>query len=155
MKAAYYYKKDVKPDCILSVRAPNSTGYPQINKEGKVTYVHRDVYAAANGLTKDQMKHIVVRHTCDCRQCINPAHLIGGTVADNNMDMRLRGRASGGGMTGTDNPAAKLTLDVVVKIRADSKLAYADRAKKYGISKSQVARTVNNQYWKGCDDEVT
>lgn len=37
---------------------------------------------------------LVVRHTCDNPPCVNPAHLILGTMADNSADMKARNRAS-------------------------------------------------------------
>jgi DNA-binding CsgD family transcriptional regulator len=37
---------------------------------------------------------LVVRHTCDNPLCVNPAHLIVGTQADNVSDMWERGRAN-------------------------------------------------------------
>ena len=53
---------------------------------------HRRVYAAKMGLTMEQIKDVVVRHTCDNTRCINPEHLIGGTQADNMQDASQRNR---------------------------------------------------------------
>ncbi|ACP44084.1 hypothetical protein VPP93_gp13 [Vibrio phage VP93] len=46
------------------------------------------------GLKLSEIKHVVVRHTCDNPRCINPDHLIGGTIADNNRDRAERGRSA-------------------------------------------------------------
>lgn len=55
---------------------------------------HRLVYADKLGVTIDDIKGVVVRHTCDNDRCINPEHLVGGTLADNNRDRAERGRSA-------------------------------------------------------------
>lgn len=65
--------------------APNGRGSPKV-------LTHRWSYATAHGLDVLKMDGIV-RHTCDNPPCVNPAHLLIGTQADNMQDMRLRGRA--------------------------------------------------------------
>lgn len=56
----------------------------------------------------------VVRHTCDNPPCINPAHLVSGTNAENSRDMVDRGRS----LVGERHHKARLTEDDVRKIRA-------------------------------------
>lgn len=41
-------------------------------------------------------KGVLVRHTCDKRICVNPAHLLLGTAADNSADMVTRNRQACG-----------------------------------------------------------
>lgn len=52
----------------------------------------------------------VVRHTCDVKLCVNPAHLAAGSSRDNSADMVARRRMNGGG-------AWSLTADQVAEIR--------------------------------------
>lgn len=51
------------------------------------------MFSAKNGPIP---KGLVVRHTCDVRECVNPDHLILGTQKDNIRDMHDRGRYAGG-----------------------------------------------------------
>ena len=53
--------------------------------------VHRCLYSVQHGPIPDGL---IIMHRCDNRSCCNPAHLELGTVADNNKDMMLKGRAS-------------------------------------------------------------
>jgi len=46
---------------------------------------------------------LVLRHNCDNPPCVNPEHLVPGTVADNVTDMMVRGRHWRTGRTECDN----------------------------------------------------
>ena len=56
--------------------------------------LHRLVYCEAHNLQLEDIAGKVIRHTCDNPRCINPEHLIIGTMADNNRDRALRGRSA-------------------------------------------------------------
>lgn len=59
-------------------------------RPGRSMLAHRYVYQEIHGpIPKGQQ----VRHTCDNPPCCNPAHLVLGTPADNQNDMRERGRS--------------------------------------------------------------
>lgn len=80
--------------------AINTKGYGQlaIKQEHrgpwKMCMAHRLAWALHNGADPGGK---VVMHTCDNRRCVNPEHLVLGTVADNNRDMRIKGRADSWG----------------------------------------------------------
>ena len=63
-------------------------------KKSRCITLHRLIYADKLGLTLKDIEGVVVRHTCDNPRCINPEHLIGGTLADNNRDRAERGRSA-------------------------------------------------------------
>ena len=61
--------------------------YGVLTFRGRVVYVHRLVHELWNG----PIDGWVVRHTCDVKLCVNPEHLITGTVKDNVRDAIDRG----------------------------------------------------------------
>jgi hypothetical protein len=50
-------------------------------------------------LGRDLPSEVCACHTCDNRVCVNPAHLVEGTRADNNRDMFAKGRGRPKGLT--------------------------------------------------------
>lgn len=82
---------DCVDGCLIWPGAIATDGYPVCNRNGNTNVkIHRFIWKVSNGM--DIEKGLVIRHNCDNILCINPAHLQIGTVADNNMDIRLRGR---------------------------------------------------------------
>lgn len=77
-----------KGTCLEWTRCLNTDGYPRatINKNSNIK-VHRVVYELATG-----EKPNIVRHRCDNPKCLNPNHLVNGTVQDNVRDMDERNR---------------------------------------------------------------
>lgn len=89
----------MKPDCIdhgknvsLSPEGYALVGWP--GRRSRCTRLHRLIFAKKEGKTLEDITGIVVRHTCDNPRCINEAHLIAGTKADNNKDRAERKRSA-------------------------------------------------------------
>jgi Zinc-binding loop region of homing endonuclease len=123
-------------DCILSPYAAMRDGYSKVFVNGKRELAHRVAYCTANNLLLTDIRNKVIRHTCDNPKCLNPAHLIIGTQADNIKDMIARG-------TGKQNlpKVSKLLAD---KIRQDSG-AYKVLALRYDISMTVVSNIINRK----------
>lgn len=66
-----------------------SEGYGQIGRKGKRYLAHRLAWLVCKGPIPEGL---LVRHTCDVRNCVNPDHLFLGTHKDNSQDMIAKGR---------------------------------------------------------------
>lgn len=123
--------------------ATHKMGYVTQWYHGKKTRSHRAAYCAANGVTLQDIEGYVVRHTCDNGRCINPDHLLLGSIADNNRDMVERGRLV---------PSNKLTPEQVAIIRQ----RYVPRcrvnggaalAREFGVHQTQVSKIILGHSW--------
>lgn len=93
---------EIGPDgefCWLWLGSTKPNGYPTLTvrwkagpRKGKVRTLmaHRESVKAFTG--RCVRKDYVVRHLCNVRWCVNPAHLIGGTHRQNTQDMIEAGR---------------------------------------------------------------
>ncbi len=118
-------------------------GYVRIKRNGKVSTLHRYIYKECFGEIPED---IIIRHTCDTPQCINPEHLIEGTTADNVHDMHERGRAAK--QFGEDNAKTTLTEEQVRKIRTQTHIHREILARYYGVSERTIRRIWNRSTWK-------
>lgn len=67
----------------------NQNGYARIKRGGITLQIANEIAKRFRGLTRG----LCARHTCDNAWCINPAHIVAGTWADNNRDRAQRGRS--------------------------------------------------------------
>jgi hypothetical protein len=79
-----------------------------------------------------------IRHTCDNRACVNPAHLITGTHAENMADIVERNR----GLKGERHPWTKFPDAVVAEIRA-TRPSRHEAMTLYGMAKSNYYEILN------------
>lgn len=88
---------------------------------------------------------MVVLHSCDRGDCVNPAHLSLGTQKQNIQDCWERGRHD---LRGERNTMAKLTDDAVRAIRANPEgLSMRDMAERHGVSKSLICVVWQGKRW--------
>jgi hypothetical protein len=79
-------------ECWIWSLAPAANGYGIANfnagRRGGM-YAHRFSFIAFKG---EIPAGLLLRHTCDVRNCVNPDHLVAGTWSDNARDMSEKGR---------------------------------------------------------------
>lgn len=134
-------------DCWNYERDRDSNGYGRVTIAGKKMRTHRFSYMIHHELTQEDIKGIVIRHTCDNPSCVNPNHLIPGTPADNIHDAIERGRNA----KGDKSPKSKLTAAKVAMIRSLHKthgLNQAQLADAFGVHPATVNDLLLYKTWK-------
>lgn len=123
-------------------------GYGAMNVDGIIVQAHRVSYRASNG---EIPKGLLVRHKCDNPPCVNPAHLLLGTYADNVRDMVERGRANyvREKTRGERNALAKLKDKDVPEIRHLRSLGLSKEkiALRYSVSRSTIHLLLKGRTW--------
>jgi len=87
-----------------------------------------------------------VLHHCDNRSCVNPRHLFCGDQQANVDDMINKGRDRKRGPAGTRNHHARITEEIVRKIRASPATAKI-LAKRHGVSVSLIHAVKQRRLW--------
>lgn len=141
--------------CWEWTAAKNEKGYGVVGVGGRTYKAHRWLYAITIGSIPESL---CLLHSCDNPSCVNPAHLVLGTRADNNKDMCDKGRHAtvedytkeGCYPRGENHHAARLTANMVAQLREDRSvgMSYSKLSSKYGISSGHCHRIVNNKAWR-------
>lgn len=130
-------------DCWLWRGKINQSGYGAGIRLSRTTITaHRLAY----GLYKGPIpRGHVVRHVCDNPPCVNPAHLLTGTVLQNVEDRQIRGRQA----KGAKNYKAQRRLkDYPAIVQALKKgLKVSEIAKTIGCSEHLVYRLKDQSHW--------
>ena len=119
-------------------------GYGQFRVKGKYVAAHRFSWMLHNG---EIPNGLCVCYKCDNPKSVNPKHLFLGTVADNNLDKKLKGRQPS--IAGEKNPRAKLTENDIRNIRSFHKLGYsgAELGRIYGVVKEEMYDIFSGKRW--------
>lgn len=136
-------KKDPDTGCWLWQRSCNQYGYGYMHSAKKRYSTHRVAYELYIGPIPEKM---LVCHTCDTPNCVNPDHLFLGTPFVNQQDMKSKKRST----IGVTNPMAKLNEDDIRAIRkacTEYGLMQKDVAVVWGVSKSSVANIMAGKTW--------
>lgn len=133
----------------------DSTGYGAFRFRGSVWRAHRAALVLYRGVEMrspeekvDRSDDILVCHSCDTSNCVNPDHLILGDAAFNMRDMAAKGRGSNGQRyKGLQNHNGKLSNNQVQEIRRQfaNGARQIDLARKFGVSKAHIWKLVHNK----------
>lgn len=123
------YNLDPTTGCWLWSGAVSSNGYGNVNHGGKWFSVHRLYYWLHYG---DIPEGILVCHSCDNKQCVNPSHLWLGTNKDNSQDMSRKGR------TGLRSKLGESDYGDVFQLYTMG-ISQRELAKRYNLSQSGVS----------------
>ena len=132
--------------CWLWTAATNENGYGVMRPEGKRSGPTIKAHRVAVALDGRDPAGVCVLHRCDNPPCVNPAHLMLGTMADNTQDMVLKHR----GLIGECNGNAKLTEQDVLAIRRRRHAGEQRKvlAAEFGVSGATVTRVANGEGWR-------
>lgn len=138
-------------ECWLwrGARASGGYGYFHIpGTVGETALAHRVAFLLSGGGEPE-----AVCHHCDSPPCCNPAHLFGGTRADNNLDMVRKGRSRLGTnlRRGSAHHQAKLNEAAVREIRtryAKGVTSQRGLAAEHGVSQRTIVKIVNGIGWR-------
>ncbi len=93
----FWAKVDKSGECWEWTAAKFKKGYGRFSYHGGAhVLAHRYSFELHNGGIDP---NLLVLHTCDNRNCVNPAHLYQGTHERNMLDRSERGRAAGANKT--------------------------------------------------------
>lgn len=121
-------------DCWLWCGKKDKDGYGLVKSYG----AHRFSYWLFKGVDPTGL---VLCHTCDCRDCVNPFHLYAGSKKTNAVDAAKRNRFR------NQHGKLSLTPEQVRAIRLDTRSGRAI-ADDYGCNPDTVFRIRNNLYYK-------
>lgn len=118
-------------------------GYGEIRVGGVLWYAHRFSWQYTHGPIPDGL---VIRHKCDNRLCVNPAHLVAGLPVENVMDTVFRKGLN----QGQANGMAKLTAADVAWVRQAflEGASQSELARKLQVNRSCIHKIVHNKHWR-------
>lgn len=141
LAARFWAKVNKTDDCWEWTGARLPQGYGLIKTMTGQSRAHRVSYELNIGPISDGL---MVRHTCDVPECVNPAHLLLGTAKDNAQDRAQRGRSAD--RHGEKHPMAKISSQEVTCIRK-STLTGKELAEIFGVSQASISGIRNNKRW--------
>ena len=150
-------KKTNKTGSIVNEELGHCWEWQGQKKEGYGIYSNDSVHRLSYKLHVGDIPFgSIVRHKCDNRSCLNPAHLELGTIQDNIKDKIARGRSRGGHRRGENSTNVKLNVDQVREIRENPYGCILEcQAHRFGCSTSQISRIMQNDRWSELVEQET
>lgn len=137
----------VTTGCWYWVAGVNSAGYGAFWNGKFKSPAHRDSYELWVGHLEEPKN--VILHMCDNRRCVNPAHMLAGSIADNNLDKMLKGREAA--PKGSQSPSSILVEAQVLRIRelyAQGLFSMHELAEQYGVSDETIRLIIHRLSWR-------
>lgn len=100
----------------------------------------------------------LIMHSCDMRCCVNPDHLVLGTVSENMLHAHQNGNGDIFTLKGEECYQAVLTEDVVGQIRelhVPRRFGATRIAKRLGLKRGCVDAVLRNRTWRHLLQEVS
>lgn len=134
----FWSKVQWTDSCWLWIAGKSKSGYGSLTYLGKRHSAHRFSYEICNECVLTPMQ--VIMHTCDIRACVNPKHLVLGSIKENNRDMFRKGRGCLSHRYGEKANGVKLTNAQISEIKKTPKTygGAVKLAKKMEVSSSLV-----------------
>jgi len=144
-----YVDKRGPDECWTWTGTVKKHGYGQFWFNGKPDRAHRVSYTLSNG---EIPAGLLIRHACDNKLCVNPTHLLTGTVKDNAQDAVERDLRPRGERVGT----AKLTAAQVSEIRERRERGetYMSLARRFGVSHGAIYWILIGRTWAGLGEQA-
>jgi hypothetical protein len=131
--------------CWVWTASTFNTGYGKFRFEKMTRYAHRISWFLAHGEWPD----VFVCHECDNRLCVRLTHLFLGTAADNNEDMRRKGRGNYPGAPGEASGVTPFVNADILQIR--ERFASGEKiraiARDVGVSHPAIGAIVHRRTW--------
>lgn len=138
------YVKDETTGCWNWIKSVDTHGYGLFfSVTAKFRQAHKWAWVLYVGAIPDGAHTL---HRCDNRRCVNPAHLFLGDQSANMADRQAKGRQSKGMPPKTMTRHSKLTPELALAIRADSR-PYAVIAQEFGVSVGAVNKIKSRERW--------
>lgn len=133
-------------ECWVWGGCANASGYGVIHLNSGRYLAHRVAFAIANHGASNCGE--VVRHSCDNRLCVNPYHLISGTIEDNVVDRNSKGRQAKGERCARRKLSGKQVAEMRSRYVRYGRPNLKELSAEYGVTLDQVHRVITNKSWR-------